>query len=70
MTTVTIDNIEYPLNSLSTDAKNQFASLQFVDQKLAQLEAEIAVFKTARIGYSKALQAALPEASKDKKPKH
>jgi hypothetical protein len=70
MPTVSIDNIEYELDSLSTDAKNQFASLQFVDQKLAQLEAEIAVFKTARIGYSKALKEALPDVSKDKKSKH
>jgi hypothetical protein len=69
MPTVSIDNIEYELDSLSTDAKNQFASMQFVDQKLAQLDAEIAVYRTARIGYSKALKEALPE-PKGKKAKH
>lgn len=69
MPTITIDNVEYDFDSLSTDAKNQFTSLQFVDHKLAQLQAEIAVFQTARIGYSKALQEALP-AVKNKKAKH
>jgi len=57
---VTIDNVDYELDSLSEDAKNQFASLQFVDQKLAQLSAEAAVYQTARIGYANALNAALP----------
>lgn len=61
MTTVTIDNIEYALDSLSEDAKGQFASLQFVDQKLAQLNAEVAVYQTARIGYANALSATLPK---------
>lgn len=69
MPIITIDNVEYDFDSLSTDAKNQFTSLQFVDQKLAQLQAEIAVFQTARIGYSKALKEALPD-SKGKKAKH
>ena len=70
MNTVTIDNIEYNLDTLSEEAKNQLISLQFVDQKLSALNAEIAVLQTARIAYSKALNAALPEANKDKKSKH
>jgi len=57
---ITIDNVEYELDSLSEDAKNQFTSLQFVDQKLAQLNAEAAVYQTARIAYANALNAALP----------
>ena len=63
---ITVDNVEYELDSLSEDAKNQFTSLQFVDQKLAQLNAEAAVYQTARIGYANALNAALP----GKKEKH
>ena len=59
--TVTIDNIEYAVDSLSDEAKAQFTSLQFVDQKLAQLQAEVAVYQTARIGYANALNAALPK---------
>jgi hypothetical protein len=67
MTKVTIDNIEYALDSLSEEAKAQFTSLQFVDQKLAQLNAEAAVYQTARNGYANALNAALPkEGGKEK----
>ena len=61
MTTVNIDSKDYEFESLSEDAKAQLVSLQFVDQKLAQLNAELAVFQTARIGYSNALNAALPK---------
>lgn len=68
--TITIDNIEYALDSLSEDAKAQFASLQFVDQKLAQLNAEAAVYQTARIGYANALNELLPKADDKKKSKH
>jgi hypothetical protein len=70
MTTVTIDNIEYELESLSDDAKAQLASLQFVDQKLAQLNAEAAAYQTARIGYANALNELLPTAEDKKKEKH
>ena len=57
---ITVNNVEYALDTLSEEAKNQFASLQFVDQKLAQLNAEVAVYQTARIAYANALNAALP----------
>jgi len=67
--TITIDEVEYALDSLSEDAKAQFTSLQFVDQKLAQLNAEAAVYQTARIGYANALNAALPK-KEGKKEKH
>jgi len=69
MTTVTIDDIEYEVESLSEEAKAQFTSLQFVDQKLAQLQGEVAVYQTARIGYANALNAALPK-NGGKKDKH
>jgi len=69
MTIVTIDNVEYELESLSEDAKAQLVSLQFVDQKLAQLNAEAAAFQTARIGYANALNELLPKAE-EKKSKH
>ena len=67
MSTVTIDEVEYAVDSLSDEAKAQFASLQFVDQKLAQLQAEVAVYQTARIGYANALNELLPkEGGKEK----
>jgi len=60
MTTITIDNKNYELDSLSNDAKAQLASLQFCDQELARLQAQAAALQTARNAYAKALQAALP----------
>lgn len=60
MTTITIDNHGYDLDTLSTEAKAQLSSLQFCDSELARLQAQAAVLQTARMAYSKALQAALP----------
>lgn len=59
MPTITIDNQDYDLDSLSDDAKNQLQMLQFVDAELQRLGAQTAVLKTARIGYGKALIAAV-----------
>lgn len=60
MTAVTIDNKQYELESLSDDAKAQLGNIQFVDSELARLQAKTAALQTARLAYSKALQAALP----------
>ena len=61
MTTITIDNVAYDLDTLSTDAKAQLLSIQFVDQELARLQAKAAALQTARIAYAKALGEALPK---------
>ena len=55
MPTVTIDGKEYDLDDLSAAAKEQLASLQFVQSELKRLESQIAVFKTAQLTYAKAL---------------
>ena len=60
MPTIKIDNKDYDLDTLSDEAKNNLASLQFVDAELQRLNAQAAVLQTARMAYSKALQAALP----------
>ena len=60
MSTVTIDNRTYELDTLSDEAKAQLQSLQFVDSELQRLQAQVAVFQTARAAYAKALQAVLP----------
>ena len=60
MTTITIDNQSYDLASLSNEAKAQLASIQFVDQELARLQAHAAALQTARNAYVQALKAALP----------
>jgi hypothetical protein len=59
MATITIDNKEYDLDTLSEEAKGQLTNVQFVDQELARLQAQIAVLQTARIAYAKALNDAL-----------
>jgi hypothetical protein len=57
---ITIDDKQYNIDSLSKDAKAQLFNLQFCDQELARLQAKAAALQTARLAYSKALQAALP----------
>ena len=60
MPTIKIDNVDYDTDTLSNEAKAQLISMQFCDQELARLQAQAAVLQTARLSYSKALQAALP----------
>ena len=61
MATVTIDGKEYDLDSLSKEAKEQLASLQFVQGEIKRLEAQIAVFKTAAVGYTNELKKEIEE---------
>ena len=60
MTTIKIDDKEYDVDKLSEDAKGQLLSLQFVDAELQRLNAQAAIYQTARMAYSNALKAALP----------
>jgi hypothetical protein len=59
MNKVTIDEIDYDLDKLSSEAKNQLVSLQFVDQELQKLNAQAAVLQTARVAYINALKECL-----------
>ena len=61
MTSIKIDDKEYNLENLSEDAKQQLASLQFVQNEIKRLEAQIAVCKTASMAYSKALKEKLDQ---------
>ena len=56
---ITIDGVEYNLDDLSDNAKNQLANIQFVDAQLQQLNNEWAVSDTARIGYTNSLKTEL-----------
>ena len=51
MPQLTIDNKHYDIDQLPDNARAQVASLQFVDSELQRLNACIAVFQTARMGY-------------------
>lgn len=59
MTTITIDNLAYDLNSLSTEASSQIMSIQLVDQKLVPLQTQLAAFQSALIAFANALGEAL-----------
>ena len=61
MPSITIDNKTYDLDALSEEARAQLASIQFVDQELARLQARSAALQTARIAYARALGELLPK---------
>ena len=63
MAKLTIDGKEYDTEELSEAAKAQVTNIQLVDQKLAQLQQELAIMQTARNAYTQALQAELPKES-------
>ena len=63
MAKLTIDGREYATEELSEAAKAQVTNIQLVDQKLAQLQQELAIMQTARNAYAQALQAELPKES-------
>lgn len=54
---LTIDGREYSLADLSDEAKSQILNIQFVDERILQLNNELAIADTARIGYSRAIKA-------------
>tara|TARA_Y100000766_G_C18461132_1_gene390625 strand:+ start:240 stop:428 length:189 start_codon:yes stop_codon:yes gene_type:complete len=56
MAKITIDGKEYDTDNLSDVSKANLASLQFVNNNITKLEAEIAVNKTAQAAYSQALK--------------
>jgi recombinational DNA repair ATPase RecF len=59
MPKITIDDIEYNSEDLSDNGKAQLASLQFLEQQMAKLKNEIAIYQTARAAYAQALKAEL-----------
>jgi len=60
MPTIKIDNKEYELDTMSDECKAQLASIQFVEQELARLQAQAAVLQTAKASYLQGLKASLP----------
>jgi hypothetical protein len=58
---VTIDDKEYLISDLSDQAKAELGSMNVVDQKIANLQQEIAIMQTARNAYAQALAGALPK---------
>jgi len=61
MATITIDGKEYNLDDLSNQAKEQLASIQFVQGEIKKIEGQIAVYKTAEAAYTSALKSEIEE---------
>ena len=59
MAKVNIDGQEYEFDDLSEKAKGNLLSRQFVQAELKRLDAQVAVFKTAEVGYMKELKGEL-----------
>lgn len=55
MPTITVDGKQYDTDQLSDEGKAQLASIQFVDRKIAELQAEVAALQTGRNAYIRAL---------------
>ena len=56
MSEIKINGQSYDLENLSENAKKQIVSLQFVQNEIQKLNAQIAAYKTAEVAYSKALE--------------
>ncbi len=59
MPTVTIDGQEFDTEAMSENARAQMASIALCDQKLRELQGEIAILQTAKRAYSIALKSEL-----------
>ncbi|MCK5729383.1 MAG: hypothetical protein KAH08_09185 [Methylococcales bacterium] len=58
---VSIDNVEYIYDDLSDEAKAQIQSIQFADNEIARLNAQLAIANTAKIAYQNALKEVLAQ---------
>ena len=59
MPTIKIDNVDYDTDTLSDEAKAQIEMLLATDNKIRELQRDLAIVQTARIAYGKALTSAL-----------
>lgn len=61
MPSIRIDDKDYDTDKLSAEAKAQLTNIQVCDQEIQRLQAQLAIAKTARIAYARALNEALPK---------
>jgi hypothetical protein len=54
--TISIDGMDYAVDSLSENIKAQLISLQAVDRRIAAVQEELAILQTARIAYGDAVK--------------
>jgi len=53
--------VTYPVSSLSAEARAQVNNLQYVDSEIARLNAQLAIYTTAKRAYQAALKDLLPQ---------
>ena len=61
MPNIKIDDKEYDLDALSAESKAQLEMLAATDQKIRELQRDLAIAQTARIAYAKAAAELLPK---------
>ncbi|BAU58084.1 hypothetical protein HH1059_13740 [Halorhodospira halochloris] len=59
--TVTIDGTEYKIDEMSENARQQLINLRVADQEIERLNRQLAITRTARQAYARALQGELGE---------
>lgn len=59
MAKVSIDGVEYDTEIMSQESRQQLEMLALTEQKVRQLQAEVAMMQTARQAYANALKASL-----------
>lgn len=57
---VTVNGHTYRVADLSAEAQAQVTNLQFVEGEIARLNAQLAVYVTAKMAYENALREVLP----------
>ena len=61
MTIIKIDGKDYDTEKLSKEVKVELARLRQCDQKIRQLEVDLAIAQTARKSYAMALKKLMPK---------
>jgi hypothetical protein len=57
--TLTVDGKAYAIDSLSENAKAQIVNLRSVDEEIRRIEQRLAIYRTARQAYARALKSEL-----------
>ena len=66
MNQITIDGVQYDLDTLNEIAKQQLVNLRVTDQEIARLQTQLAIAQTARAAYAQALAAELQSGAPQK----
>jgi hypothetical protein len=59
MAKVTIDGVDYDSETMTQDSRQKLEMLMMTEQRIRQMQAELAMMQTARQAYAGALKASL-----------